>query len=390
MHLSLVHLNDWTSDSIFNVVYTNEWLNEWCRVFCSNIMYVKSRHSFTWMSVSVSCLIIWTSTTEWVSSSCIWVFSEVKDPIPLWHFSKNEILTKIDLMGDQFDIPDLWRGPGPISAICARAGHQCLEWRGCCVWCSQRPQERMKTPSLMADIFGFASEEEIEDTKAYLWNHGQYQLEQVGERVSVFGLFSAMEWMSDSLLNSWMSDCLPCCKIWLSVSPAHMSILSLNWMSVYVLCLFTEMNVWTSDIVGFFMVWLQVDGTGNCLFSTIKKLLSVRTAMLWAATYFPNHYFRRMVINCIINYQQLIYKNKFLALMSLYGVKEQVDPNRGWNPPLSFKQYLRLLLQRDFWGDEVVLHAISCMWSMKIIVLNTKTLQEYCIRHNKTMEKADI
>ena len=71
------------SDSIFNVVYTNEWLNEWHRVFCNYIMYVKSRHWLTWMSVCVSCLIIWTSTTEWVSSSCIWVFPEVKDPIPL-------------------------------------------------------------------------------------------------------------------------------------------------------------------------------------------------------------------------------------------------------------------------------------------------------------------
>ena len=50
-----------------------------------------------------------------------------------------------------------------------------------------------KTPSLMADMFGFASKEEMEDTKAYLLNHSQYQLEQVGERVSTFGLFSAME-----------------------------------------------------------------------------------------------------------------------------------------------------------------------------------------------------
>ena len=76
--------------------------------------------------------------------------------------------------------------------------------------------------------------------------------------------------------------------------------------------------------------------------------------------------------------------------MSLYGIEEWVDPNRGWNPPLSFKQYLCLLLRRDFWGDEVVLDAISCMWLMKITVLNTKTLQEYHIRHDKMMEKDDI
>ena len=37
------------------------------------------------------------------------------------------------------------------------------------------------TPSLMADMYGFASEEEMEETKAYLKSHGNYQLEQVGK-----------------------------------------------------------------------------------------------------------------------------------------------------------------------------------------------------------------
>ena len=92
----------------------------------------------------------------------------------------------------------------------------------------------------------------------------------------------------------------------------------------------------------------------------------------------------------MVNHRQLMYNNKFPALMSMYGVEEWADPGRGWNPPLSFKQYLHLLLRRDFWGDEVVLHAISCMWLMKINVLNTKTLQEYRIQHDKVMEKTDV
>ena len=35
--------------------------------------------------------------------------------------------------------------------------------------------------SLMAEMYGFVSEEEMQDTKAYLWSHGSYQLEQVNE-----------------------------------------------------------------------------------------------------------------------------------------------------------------------------------------------------------------
>ena len=37
-----------------------------------------------------------------------------------------------------------------------------------------------ETPSLLADMCGFKSEEEMEDTKAYLHSHRGYQLEQVG------------------------------------------------------------------------------------------------------------------------------------------------------------------------------------------------------------------
>ena len=41
------------------------------------------------------------------------------------------------------------------------------------------------TPSLMAGMYGFASEEEMEDTKAYLCSHGGYQLEQVNKYMSL-------------------------------------------------------------------------------------------------------------------------------------------------------------------------------------------------------------
>ena len=92
----------------------------------------------------------------------------------------------------------------------------------------------------------------------------------------------------------------------------------------------------------------------------------------------------------MINKHQLIYQNKFVTLMSLYGVEEEgPSDDRGWKAPLSYKEYLRLLLRRDFWGDEVVLFTVSCMWSMKITVLNTKTLQEYRIRHDCTLDRAD-
>ena len=76
--------------------------------------------------------------------------------------------------------------------------------------------------------------------------------------------------------------------------------------------------------------------------------------------------------------------------MSFYGVEERAYPDRGWNPPLSFKQYLRMLLRRDFWDDQVVLYTVSRMWSMKITVMNNKTLQESRIDHGRVLDHVDV
>ena len=93
---------------------------------------------------------------------------------------------KIDLMEDQFDVPmsfNEYRVPSVPFVL----GQDIGAWgEGVAVYGAARGYRReCETPLLIADMFGFASEEEMEDTKAYLLNHGWYQLEQVGERVSV-------------------------------------------------------------------------------------------------------------------------------------------------------------------------------------------------------------
>ena len=57
---------------------------------------------------------------------------------------------------------------------------------GYLVWCMVHTHEH-ETPSLLADMCGFKSEEEMEDTpSAYLQSHGGYQLEQVGTDLCPF------------------------------------------------------------------------------------------------------------------------------------------------------------------------------------------------------------
>ena len=97
-------------------------------------------------------------------------------------------------MEDQYDIPRTFDEDWVLSVPFV-PGQDIGAWcEGVTVYGATRGHRReCKTPLLMADMFGFASKEEMEDTKAYLWSHSQYQLEQVGERVSVFGLFPAAE-----------------------------------------------------------------------------------------------------------------------------------------------------------------------------------------------------
>ena len=60
--------------------------------------------------------------------------------------------------------------------------------------------------------------------------------------------------------------------------------------------------------------------------------------------------------------------------MTNYGLEEENDQFKG---PLSYKQYLQHVLQCHFWGDEIILYAISCMWNLQMTVLNSRTLEEY-------------
>ena len=106
----------------------------------------------------------------------------MKDPIPLCHFVKQEILEKIDLMEDQYDTPMTF-DEDQVPSMAFVLGLDISAWgEGVAVYGAARGHMREhKTPLLMADMFGFAFKEEMEDTKAYLLSHRQYQLEQVGE-----------------------------------------------------------------------------------------------------------------------------------------------------------------------------------------------------------------
>ena len=83
------------------------------------------------------------------------VFSEPKDPIPVRHFGKREMMVKIDLMEDRFDDPmsfkEGWVLPMPFVP-----GKEVGTWgKGIAVYGAARGYRRQqRTPTLMARCSG--------------------------------------------------------------------------------------------------------------------------------------------------------------------------------------------------------------------------------------------
>ena len=93
-----------------------------------------------------------------------------------------------------------------------------------------------------------------------------------------------------------------------------------------------------------------------------------------------------MAVAWMAHNRYFIYKHKKASLLSKYGVQggDYVAE------PLSFKEYLRHMLRRSFWGEDIVLYCLSCLFDLKITVVNARTLDEYRFRHDQPLALADV
>ena len=84
--------------------------------------------------------------------------------------------------------------------------------------------------------------------------------------------------------------------------------------------------------------------------------------------------------------RSFVWKLKSASLRSKYGVEngDYVDH------PLSYKDYLRNMLKRSFWGEDVVIYSLASLFDLKITVLNSRRLEEYRFRHNLPLHAADV
>ena len=126
---------------------------------------------------------------------------------------------------------------------------------------------------------------------------------------------------------------------------------------------------------------------GNCLYSSLKKGFGVRLTMEKEFPYYPNRYFHRQVADWMVRNRQRVMMAKGPYLCQAYGI---ADPDATFPGPYSYREYCCNVLDHRFWGDAIVLYAVSCMWALKITVVDSKTLQQYRVRHSVPLRDADV
>ena len=104
--------------------------------------------------------------------------------------------------------------------------------------------------------------------------------------------------------------------------------------------------------------------------------------------YYPSRYLRRLVVAHMAHHRHRIMKHKGHSLKAKYGVQD----NDYSAEPLSYRQYLKLMMKRSTWGEDVVIYAISTLFKLKIttITCSGKRLDEYRCCHDLPVAAADV
>ena len=84
------------------------------------------------------------------------------------------------------------------------------------------------------------------------------------------------------------------------------------------------------------------------------------------------------------NNRAKIWKHKEASLRGLYGVEAEGEDI------LSYRQYLIKLLDKATWGDDVCIHALFCLFHLKITCVNTSQLDKARYRHDLPLGTMDV
>ena len=105
------------------------------------------------------------------------------------------------------------------------------------------------------------------------------------------------------------------------------------------------------------------------MFHAFKGAMKVRKLSDLESPYFPCRYLHRQMVVFMAHNRSKMWKHK-ASLWGLYGVEADGEEI------LSYRQYLIKLLDKSTWEEDVCIHALSCLFHLKITCVNANRLDE--------------
>ena len=139
---------------------------------------------------------------------------------------------------------------------------------------------------------------------------------------------------------------------------------------------------------------------GNCLYAAVLRgtdckreftTMHLRRMLVWMVSQYPKFFSKYLSRPLGLVYGQARLSKKELAKREREGTISAKDLHDEKLPgPLSLYQFMKLVATDGAWGDENVLHLISCLWQISITILDAESLGEIRIRHNMRISWVDL
>ena len=139
---------------------------------------------------------------------------------------------------------------------------------------------------------------------------------------------------------------------------------------------------------------------GDCLYGAFRRGTDLPAEV-------ADIHIKRCIVRALCHYHDFFFGYLSHAIGMIYGV-ERLDPavlaekikkkqissddlrDQRLPGPLSFIDWIKLILQESAYGDEIVILVMSLLWQLKITVLYADDLSEKKFRHNQRITQVDM
>ena len=119
---------------------------------------------------------------------------------------------------------------------------------------------------------------------------------------------------------------------------------------------------------------------GACLFASLRRSIDCPLE-------YSNTHLRRQIVVTVTKNPEFFWPMLALHIKGNFG---HIRLSKSVYDKRSLVGYLRALLKRKFWGEEMVLMIVSMMWQVSLTVITRETLRSIKFRHSNALPKADI